>query len=37
MISRIEIENFYSVRLAQNLDLRVADNVPETPGRFGDV
>jgi uncharacterized protein len=37
MISRIEIENFYSVRQAQNLDLRVADNVPETPGRFGDV
>jgi energy-coupling factor transporter ATP-binding protein EcfA2 len=37
MISRIEIENFYSVRQAQNLDLRVADNVPETPGRFGEV
>src|ERR1700723_2433419 len=37
MISRIEIENFYSVRQAQVLDLRVADNVPEVAGRFGEA
>jgi uncharacterized protein len=36
MISRIEIENFYSVRQAQVLDLRVADNVPEVAGRLGE-
>jgi hypothetical protein len=37
MISRIEIENFYSVRQAQSLDLRVAENVPDIAGRFGEV
>ncbi len=37
MISRLEIENFYSVRQTQVLDLRVADNVPEEAGRFGDA
>jgi uncharacterized protein len=37
MISRLEIENFYSVRQAQVLDLRVADNVPEVAGRFGEA
>lgn len=35
MISGVEIENFYSVREAQKIDLRVADNVPDVPGRFG--
>ena len=37
MISRIEIENFYSVRQAQSLDLRVAENVPDIAGRFGNA
>jgi uncharacterized protein len=37
MISRLEIENFYSVRQAQVLDLRVADNVPAVAGRFGEA
>jgi hypothetical protein len=37
MIYRLAIENFYSVRQAQVLDLRVADNVPEVAGRFGDA
>lgn len=35
MISGIEIENFYSVRKAQKIDLRIAENVPDVPGRFG--
>lgn len=35
MISGVEIENFYSVRQTQTIDLRVAENVPDVPGRFG--
>ena len=34
MLYRIEIENFYSIRLPQVIDLTVADNVPDAPGRF---
>jgi hypothetical protein len=34
MLYRVEIENFYSIRLRQVLDLRVAENVPDMPGRF---
>jgi predicted ATPase len=34
MLYRLEIENFYSVRLPQVLDLRVAENVPDSPGRL---
>jgi predicted ATPase len=34
MLYRLEIENFYSIRLPQALDLRVAENVPDVPGRF---
>jgi uncharacterized protein len=34
MLYRLEIENFYSIRLPQILDLRVAENVPDVPRRF---
>ncbi|MBI1205772.1 MAG: AAA family ATPase [Azospirillum sp.] len=34
MIHRLEIENFYSVRDRQAIDLRIAKNVPDVPGRF---
>jgi AAA15 family ATPase/GTPase len=34
MLYRLEIENFYSVRRPQVLDLRVAENVPDLPDRF---
>jgi hypothetical protein len=34
MLYRLEIENFYSVRQPQVLDLRVAENVPDSPGRL---
>lgn len=34
MISSIEIENFYSIRQPQKLDLKIADNVPDDPMRF---
>jgi len=34
MLHRLEIENFYAIRDPQVIDLRVAYNVPETPGRF---
>ena len=37
VITGIEIENFYSVRQAQTIDLRVAENAPDPPGRFGRV
>ena len=37
MLYRLEIENFYSVRYLQVLDLRVADNVPDAPGRLDSV
>lgn len=34
MLYELEIENFYSVRNAQLIDLKVAANVPDLPGRF---
>lgn len=34
MVYGLEIENFYSVRDLQVIDLRVAENVPDIPGRF---
>jgi energy-coupling factor transporter ATP-binding protein EcfA2 len=37
MVSRLEVENFYSIRQAQALDLGIADNVPAITGRFGTV
>ena len=37
MLYRIEVENFYSIREPQVIDLRVAANVPEIPGRFAPV
>jgi hypothetical protein len=37
MISRLEVENFYSIRQAQSLDLRIAENVPPIMGRFGEA
>ncbi|WP_242148893.1 AAA family ATPase [Sphingomonas sp. BAUL-RG-20F-R05-02] len=37
MLFRLEIENFYSIRDRQIIDLTVAENVPETPGRFAPV
>lgn len=35
MIYELEIENFYSIRDPQLIDLRVASNAPDLPGRFG--
>jgi hypothetical protein len=37
MISRLEVENFRCFRALQVLDLRVAANVPDEPGRFASV
>lgn len=37
MISRLEIENFYSVRDLQVVDVTVAQNVPDEEGRFGAI
>lgn len=37
MLYRIEIENFYSVRDRQVLDLRASRAVAEGPERFGPV
>jgi hypothetical protein len=37
MIFRLEIENFYCFRDLQVIDLEVAENVPEIPGRFGPI
>lgn len=37
MLHRLEIENFYSIRLPQVIDLRVANNVPDAPGRFAPI
>ena len=37
MLYRVEVENFYSIREAQVIDLRVAANVPDSPGRFAPV
>jgi hypothetical protein len=34
MLHRLEIENFYSIRDPQIIDLRVAGNAPDEPGRF---
>ncbi|MGJ4999345.1 AAA family ATPase [Bradyrhizobium sp. HKCCYLS3077] len=34
MLYRLELENFYSVRKPQVVDLRVGKGVPEAPGRF---
>jgi len=37
VLYRVEVENFYSIREPQVIDLRVAANVPDTPGRFAPV
>ena len=37
MIFRLEIENFYCFRDRQNVDLEVAENAPDLPGRFGPI
>jgi hypothetical protein len=37
MISRLEVANFYCLREPQIIDLRVAANVPDEPGRFAPV
>jgi hypothetical protein len=37
MIFRLDIENFYCFRDLQVVDLEVAENVPEIPGRFGSI
>lgn len=34
MLYALEVANFYSIRLPQVIDLRVAGNVPTVPGRF---
>jgi hypothetical protein len=34
VLYRVEVENFYSIREPQVIDLRVAANVPDIPGRF---
>lgn len=35
MIHRLEIENFYSIRETQVIDLRIGAKVPDDEGRFG--
>lgn len=37
MLYRLEIENFYSVRDAQLIDLTIAPNVPDTEGRYAPI
>jgi hypothetical protein len=37
VLYRVEVENFYSIREPQVIDLRVAANVPDVPGRFAPV
>ena len=37
MIYRLEIENFYSIRDAQVLDLTIAPNVPDPDNRFAPI
>lgn len=37
MLHRLEIENFYAIRDVQVIDLRVAHNAPDIPGRFAPV
>lgn len=34
MLYRLEVENFYSIRDSQTLDLTVAPNVPDPEDRF---
>lgn len=37
MLFELEIENFYSIRDKQTVDLRVAANAPDLPGRFAPI
>lgn len=37
MLYRLEVENFYSIRNTQVLDLTVAPNVPDPEGRFSPI
>ena len=37
MIHRLEIENFYSIRETQVIDLRIGAKVPDEEGRFGQI
>jgi hypothetical protein len=37
VLYRVEVENFYSIREPQVVDLRVAANAPDIPGRFAPV
>lgn len=37
MIQRLEIENFYSIRETQVIDLRIGAKVPDEEGRFAEV
>jgi len=37
VLYRVEVENFYSIREPQVIDLRVAANVPDIPGRFAPI
>jgi hypothetical protein len=37
VLYRLEIENFFSIRDRQIIDLRVGDGVPDTPGRFDEL
>jgi hypothetical protein len=37
MIHRLEIENFYSIREKQAIDLRIGAKVPDEEGRFGQI
>ncbi len=37
MLYRLEVENFYSIRGPADIDLRIADNVPEYPERFDEL
>jgi AAA15 family ATPase/GTPase len=37
MLYRLEIDNFYSIRDPQVLDLRIAQNVPDYPERFAPI
>ncbi len=37
MIHRLEVENFYSIRETQVIDLRVGAKVPDEEGRFAQI
>ena len=37
MLFRLELENFYSIRDLQVIDLRLPDNAPELPHRFAPI